>query len=408
MKSTTYLLVGGGLASAEAIKQIRRLNDSARVTLVADEDHLPYNRPPLSKGYLRGEEQRENILVSPADFYAENAVETVLGVTAQGLDPAQATVSLSNGDSIHYEKLLIATGGSPVRLKVPGADNAGAYYLRSVDDAEAIAAEAQDGRQAVIVGAGFIGMEVAASLTQKGVKVTVLEALPRVWPLFADESLADFVRRYCEERGVTFHTGDAVEAFLGDGRVTSVRTRSGRELPCDFACIGVGIRPRVELAVAGGLKTDNGIVVDERMHTSHPNIYAAGDVVNYPDPVFGKRRRVEHWGHAEHTGQVAGRNMAGEETSYDLLTYVWSDIFDLHVEFAGDEAEHDQSIVRGDMAAGSFTILYLKDGLLRAYFAVNTPAREYPIFQRLIKRKKDLAGSIAELQDPSFSVRSLL
>ncbi|MEE9286381.1 MAG: FAD-dependent oxidoreductase, partial [Dehalococcoidia bacterium] len=324
MKSTQFLLVGGGLASAEAMKQIKRLDEKADVTLVADEPHLPYNRPPLSKEYLRGEEQREKIFVAPDAFYDQQGVQRLLGVAAEGLDPAQATVSLSNGESLHYEKLLIATGGSPMRLNVPGAEQQGVYYLRTVGDSEAIGAEAGPGRRAVVVGAGFIGLEVAASLTQKGVKVTVVEALPRVWPRFAGEGLADFVQAYCQERGVTFHTGDAVEELRGDGRVASVRTRSGRELPCDFVCVGIGIRPRVELAVAGGLETENGIVVDQHMHTSHPNIYAAGDVVNYPDPVFGKRRRVEHWGHAEYTGQVAGMNMAGEERPYDLLTYIWS------------------------------------------------------------------------------------
>ncbi len=408
MRSTKYLLVGGGLACAEAIKQVRKLDPEGPVLLVGEEPHLPYNRPPLSKEFLRGESPREKLLVSPESFYRESRVETLLGVRAEGLDTAQATVTLANGESVRYDKLLVATGGSPVRLTVPGADEGGVYYLRTADDSEALRREAAPGRRAVLVGAGFIGMEVAASLAQKGVQVTVLEALPRVWPRFAGEGLAGFVQRYCEGQGVTFHTNDPVAEFKGGSRVESVLTRSGREHPCDFVCIGVGIRPRVELAEAGGLMVDNGIVVDERMRTSHPNVYAAGDVANYPDTVFGKRRRVEHWGHAEYTGQVAGMNMAGKETAYDFLTYVWSDIFDLHLEFAGDESEHDQTLVRGRMEERSFTVLYLKAGLLRAYFAVNTPSKEFPVFQRLIRRKKDLSASVAQLQDPAFNVRGLL
>ena len=179
-------------------------------------------------------------------------------------------------------------------------------------------------------------------------------------------------------------------------------------MACDLAVVGVGIRPNTALAEGAGLAVDNGIVVDEHMRASAPNVFAAGDVANYPDPIFEKRRRVEHWGHAEYSGQVAGANMAGEEMRYDLLTYVWSDIFDLHLEAAGDEGESDTSVVRGDMDAGSFTVLYLKENRMTAYFSVNTPAREFPVFQRLIRRKKDLTGRLDDLRDPGFNARELL
>ena len=408
MDSTKYLLVGGGVASSEAVKQIRRLDEQGAIVLVSDEPHVPYNRPPLSKEYLRGEEEQANLLFSPASFYDEQRVETLLGARAEGLDPAAATVTLANGRSLRYEKLLIATGGSPIKLPLPGADLPGIHYLRTMEDSEAIGREAAQGKTAVVVGGGFIGLEVAASLTQKGVAVTVVEAAPRIWPRFADETLAGFVQGYCEERGVSFKIGHAVEGFEGDARVAAVRVQDEGAVPCDFAVVGVGIRPNVQLAQAGGLAVDNGIVVDELMHASHPNVFAAGDVANYFDPVFGKRRRVEHWGHAEYSGQVAGMNIAGQEMKYDLLTYVWSDMFDLHLEFAGDEDEHDEISVRGSMEERSFTLLYLKKGLLRAYFSVNTPAKEFPVLQRLIKRKKDLSAETANLRDPSFNLRGLL
>ena len=408
MESTKYLLIGGGLACAEAAKQIRRLDERGGITMVSDEPNLPYNRPPLSKGFLRGEEEHEGLLVSNESDYREQGIETLLVVRAEGLDPAAALVSMSDGRDIRYEKLLIATGGSPVKLALPGADLPGIHYLRTLEDSRAIAAEAAPGKRAVIVGAGFIGLEVAASLTQLGVEVTVVEAMPRIWPRFADEKLASVIQGLCEERGVSFRLGQGVNGFGGDDRVSSVAIGEGDNLACDFACVGVGIRPNVQLAQAGGLDLDNGVVVDEFMHASHPNVFAAGDVANYFDPVFGKRRRVEHWGHAEYSGQVAGMNMAGEEMKYDLLTYVWSDIFDLHLEFAGDEAEHDEALVRGSVEERSFTQLYLKQGLLRAYFSINTPAKEFPILQRLIKRKKDVSGSAAELQDPEFNLRTLL
>ncbi|MBI3742754.1 MAG: FAD-dependent oxidoreductase [Chloroflexi bacterium] len=408
MQSTKYLIIGGGMAALEAAKQLRKADATASITLVSEERLVPYNRPPLSKHFLRGEMPLEKVLLAPEAWYRENNITVLLGTKGEGLDPAKATVSLSNGETCHYEKLLIATGGEPVRLtRLAGSNLGGIHYLRTVEDAQAIGAEALPGKRAVLVGAGFIGLEVAASLAKKGVQVTVLEALPHIWPKFAGAGLAGFVKRYCEERGVRFVTGDGVESFDGSGRVASVKTQS-REYPCDFVVVGVGIRPRTEVAIAGGVRVDNGIVVDEKMHTSHPNIFAAGDVVNYPDPVFGKRRRVEHWGHAEYTGQIAGMNMAGKETPYNLLTYVWSDIFDLHLEFAGDESEHDQALVRGKMEDKAFVVLYLKQHVLRAYFSVNTSAKEFPVFQRLIQRKTDLSTKLAQLQDAAFNVRGLL
>lgn len=194
----------------------------------------------------------------------------------------------------------------------------------------------------------------------------------------------------------------------GAGRVSSVKTQSGKEFPCDLVCIGAGIVPNVELAQQAGLAVDNGIVVNEYLQSSHPDIYAAGDVANYPDPFFNKRRRVEHWGHAEYCGQLAGQNMAGGQSPYGLLTYVWSDIFDLHLECAGDESEHDQILLRGQVQEMAFTALYLKKKVLKAYFAINTSAKEFPSLQRLIKHKKDLTGKEAQLQDPSVPIKSLL
>ncbi len=408
MSPAKYVLIGGGVASQEAAKQIRRVDDEASITLIGVEPHRPYNRPPLSKEFLRGDEQRENLYFSPEAFYAETRIEPVLGVRAEAIDRANGTVALSNGRRLEYHKLLIATGASPIRPSIPGIDRRGVYTLRTIEDAEAIAAEAQSGKRAVVVGAGFVGLEVAATIAQRGVAVTSVETMPQIWPRFAGPELAAHVQGYCEQRGIVFRLGDGAEGFLGGERVTGVKTKSGEDLPCDFAVVGVGVRPNVGLAESAGLPVENGIVVDEQMRTADPDIYAAGDVANYFDPTFGLRRRVEHWGHAEYSGQVAGLNMAGEETVYDLITYVWSDIFDLHLEFAGDESGHDETVVRGNMESNEFIVLTLKDRALRSYFSVNTPAREFPVFQRFIKRKTDLTGRSLELADPEFNVRGLL
>jgi NADPH-dependent 2,4-dienoyl-CoA reductase/sulfur reductase-like enzyme len=282
------------------------------------------------------------------------------------------------------------------------------YYLRTLDDSAAISAAAEQGKRAVIIGAGFIGMEIAASLTQRGIQVIVLENQPHIWPRFVDGTLADFFQDYCMQKGVVFCTREMAVEIQGKGRCSCVITKSGKEFTCDFVCIGVGIVPNVEIARDAGLAVDNGIVVNEYLQTSHPDIYAAGDVANYPDPIFGKRRRVEHWGHAEYCGQLAGQNMAGPKNKYDFLTYVWSDIFDLHLEFAGDESEQDEVIIRGRLQDKSFTILYLKQKVLKAYFSVNAGSKEFPALQRLIRQKKDLTGKEAQLQDPAFAIKQLL
>ncbi len=407
-KSVKYLLLGGGLAASQAAKQIREADTSGPIILVGEEPYIAYDRPPLSKEFLRGEKPREQLFFDPESFYRDRGIELLLGVAARELDAATKTVRLASGDALSFEKALIATGGRPVQLKIPGADLPGVHYLRTLEDSAAIAAEAIPGRHAVIIGAGFIGLELAASLTQKGVRVAVVEAAPHVWARFADAKLAGFFQEYCTRKGVAFHTNEKVSEIRGDGRPTAVVTAAGRELPCEFVCIGVGIVPNVELARQAGLAVDNGVVVNEFLQTSHPDIYAAGDVARYLDPVFGKRRRVEHWGHAEYTGQLAGRNMAGAREPYDLLTYVWSDIFDLHLEFAGDESEHDQVLVRGRREDGAFTVLYLKQGALRAYFAINGDSKELPILQRLIRARTSLVGREEQLQDPGIAVDGLL
>lgn len=408
MKSTKHLLIGGGLACGQAAKQLREVDPDSSIALVGEEPYVPYDRPPLSKEFLREEKPRDTLFFDPEPYFHEQGIDLVLGVAVRQLDLASKTATLVDGDTIAFEKALIATGGRPVRLKVPGGDLPGVHYLRTLDDSAAIAAEAGRGKRAVLIGAGFIGMEVAASLTQRGVHVTVIEAQPHIWPRFADATLAGFFQDYCAQRGVTFLTNDLVTEIRGKSRPAAVITRSGKELPCDFVCVAVGIVPNVELAREAGLTVENGVVVNEYLQSSHPDVYAAGDVANYVDPVFGKRRRVEHWGHAEYCGQLAGQNMAGARNRYDLLTYVWSDIFDLHLEFAGDESEQDQVLLRGRFEDRSFTVLYLKQHALTAYFAINTGAKEFPALQRLIRTKKDLTGKEAQLRDPTVAMKGLL
>jgi 3-phenylpropionate/trans-cinnamate dioxygenase ferredoxin reductase subunit len=408
MNSSKYLLIGGGLASSQAAKELRKNDTGGSITLVGEEAYVPYDRPPLSKEFLRGEKTREELLFDPERYFHDHRIALLLGLAVRQLDQIRKTAVLSNNDTITFEKALIATGGRPVRLPVPGADLEGVHYLRTIDDSLAIAAEASHGKRAIVVGGGFIGMEVAASLTQRGVQVTVIEMEKHLWPRFADEKLAGFFQGYCEKKGVVFLTNTRVSEIRGNGRPSSVLTASGQDLPCDFVCIGAGIILNTELAQEAGLTVQNGVLVNEHLESSHPGIYAAGDVANYWDPVFNKRRHVEHWGHAEYCGQLAGRNMTGAHEKYDLLTYVWSDIFDLHLEFAGDESEHDQVLLRGGMEDASFAVLYFKQHALRAYFGINLNAKDLPLLQRLIRQKTILSGKETQIQDPGIPLKSLL
>jgi NADPH-dependent 2,4-dienoyl-CoA reductase/sulfur reductase-like enzyme len=403
-----YLLIGGGVASYNAARQIRRADATGSILIACQEPVAPYDRPPLSKEYLRGEKTSAELAYESIDDLRSENIGLALNTAIESIDSAGKTARDASGAVIRFDKALIATGGRPVQLSLPGVDLRGVHYLRTLADADGIAAEATQGRAAVVIGGGFIGVELAGSLVERGLSVTVIEALPRIWARFAEEELSGFIQRYCADRGVAFRTETSVAALKGSGTVSEVITGTGDSMPADLVCIGVGIRPNVELASDAGLTVDNGIVVDEFLRTSNPAIYAAGDVINYFDAIAGRRRRVEHWGHAEYSGQIAGKNMAGESVPYDFLSYVWSDIFDLHLEFAGDESDHDQVLLRGAFDDKSFAMLYLKNGRLSAFYAINASDRDLGSLRRLIQTKKDLSGRQADLQNPESNVRDLL
>ncbi len=407
MESTKYLLIGGGLASSRAADQIRKHDPDGSILLVSDEAHPPYDRPPLSKEFLRRERGPEALLYHTAEDLASRKIDLRLETRIEALDTSRHVASTDDGQHIQFDRALIATGGRPVRLGLPGEDLPGVHYLRTLEDARAIAAAAEQPGDVVIIGAGFIGLEAAASLTQLGMRVTVIEMAPRVWPRFADPAVSAYFERHCSARGVTFVTNEVAASIRGPDRARSVVTESGDEYAGDVVLVSAGIVPNIELAQAADLVTDDGIVVDGDMRTSAEGVFAAGDIVNYPDPVFG-RRRVEHWGHAEHSGQVAGINMAGGAQQYTMMSYVWSDVFDLHLEFAGDETRHDRTLMRGDLDGGSFIQLCLQDQHLTAYFSVNGPKKEFLPLQKLMRQRVDLTGKEAALRDPEYRIRELL
>jgi 3-phenylpropionate/trans-cinnamate dioxygenase ferredoxin reductase subunit len=375
-----------------------------RVVLVGEELHLPYERPPLSKEYLRGELAFEQALVRAFDFYADHDIETRLGVRAVRLDPAARIVELAGGERLQYEKVLIATGARNRRPDIAGLGLEGVFDLRTVDDADRIRAEARPGRNAVVVGMGFIGSEVAASLRQLDVEVAVVAPGSAPLERVLGEEVGDVLAEIHREKGVGLLFGDSVDAFEGSNRVERVVTRAGRTIECDFAVIGVGVEPAAELAVATGVELDNGIVVDEYCRTSVEGVYAAGDVANHYHPVFERRIRVEHWDNALKHGPAAARNMVGKDEAYEDIPWFWSDQYDTNLQYAGFHTSWDELVVRGSLEERSFVAFYCTAGRVLAAVAVNRGKdlrRSIP----LIKARRPVQP--AKLRHPDIDLRTL-
>jgi 3-phenylpropionate/trans-cinnamate dioxygenase ferredoxin reductase subunit len=365
VKSQRFVIVGAALAGASAAAALREGGFDGEIILIGAETQLPYNRPPLSKGYLRGQDRFEDQLVNPAAYYPEHRVTLRLGVRAEAVDPTRKVVSLERGEEVRYDRLLVATGGRNRTLAAPGAELPGIFQLRTVEDCDRIRASATPGRRAVVVGLGFIGSEVAASLRQMGIEVTAVEGHPVPLARVLGPEVGGVLAGIHREKGVELVLEDSVAAFEGAGRVERVRTKKGRVLECDFVVAGIGIVPNAELLAAAGATVDNGVLVDEHCRTSLPDVYAAGDVANHLHPVFG-RLRVEHWNNGDRQGRAAARAMLGGPEPYDYLHSFWSDQYEHVVEYIGFAPAWDRLVFRGDPASRRFLGFYLKDGVVRA------------------------------------------
>jgi 3-phenylpropionate/trans-cinnamate dioxygenase ferredoxin reductase subunit len=365
MTADRIVIVGASLAGGSAAAALREGGFQGEITLIGAEKHLPYNRPPLSKGYLRGQDRFEDQLVNPAAFYGEQHIALKLGARATAIDPGRRTVTLEGGEALPYDRLLVTTGGRNRTLTTPGADLPGIFQLRTVDDCDRIRAVAIAGRRAVVVGMGFIGSEVTASLRQRGVEVTAIENHPVPLARVLGSEVGGVLAAIHREKGVDLVVEDTVAAFEGQDRVEGVRTEKGRALPCDFVVAGIGIVPNVELLAAAGAGVDNGVLVDERCRTSLPDVYAAGDVANHLHPIFG-RLRVEHWNNGFQQGRAAARAMLGDPAPYDYIHTFWSDQYEHSIQYVGFAAEWDRLVFRGQPSSRKFLGFYLKDGIVRA------------------------------------------
>jgi 3-phenylpropionate/trans-cinnamate dioxygenase ferredoxin reductase subunit len=399
-----YVVVGASLTGATAAIALRAEGVEGSVTLIGAEPEPPYERPPLSKGYLRGEAPFEKAQVRPLAYYADHGIDTVFGARATRIDASERIVELDNGRRVSFDALLVATGVRNRLLSIPGSDLPGIYNLRTVGDADRIREEMSPGRRAVVVGMGFIGSEVAASLRKTGLDVVAID--PGKAPLFrvlgetVGRTLADLHRAH----GVRTIFEDTVAAFEGAGRVSAVVTKKGLRLECDFAVVGIGVVPVTEWLDGTGVQIDNGVVVDEYCQTNVPGIYAAGDVANHYHPVFGRHMRVEHWQNAIKQGTAAARNMLGKRIPYDEIHWFWSDQYETNLQYAGFHTTWDELIVRGDLGSGNYLACYLNKGVIDAAVGLNRP-KDVRRIMPLIKTRG--AVNRVDLQDERVDLRTL-
>jgi 3-phenylpropionate/trans-cinnamate dioxygenase ferredoxin reductase subunit len=374
MADTTVVIVGASHAAVQAIETLRREGHTGRIVLVGDEPSLPYNRPPLSKKYFSGELERERLLLRSAHFYEQAKVEVKLGVRATAIDRTDQRLRLSDGTELRYDKLLLCIGSRNRQLDVPGKDLRGIHYLRTMADVDDIRGEIGAAKRLVVVGAGYIGLEAAASARHLGLDVTVLEMADRPMNRVVAPEISAYYQSRHEREGVHLLCNMAVTSFVGtdDARVSAVACGE-REFPCDLVIVGVGILPESTLAASAGLRCDNGISVDETCQTSDPNIYAAGDCTCHPSVRYGRRLRLESVDNAVEQARTAASNICGKPARHEHVPWFWSDQYDLKLQIAGLSTGYDQTVIRGDPDGGKFALYYLAQGELLAVDAVNSP-----------------------------------
>ena len=405
--SARYVLIGGGLASATAAENIRKYDLKGGILIVGSEKHLPYHRPPLSKEYLRGEAKVEDVLpVQTEEWYAQNAVTLLTGTKAVGANTKTKTVTLDNGDTVSYEKLLLATGSSPKTLDVPGMDGPNVRLLRTWEDSDALRAHL--GQKIILVGGGYIGVEVAADFLTKGGQATIIEPTDHLWSKFASPEYGAFLKKKLETAGAEIILGDEVTEITPSG----VQTKSGRTLDGDLVLVAVGVKPNLEMAQAAGLNVDekkNGVLVNEFLQASAPDVYAAGDIAGFQDPVLGKQWRVEHWNNAFWHGEIAGANMAGQKIAYNHVANFFSDELDIHFELFGDPQGGKGGLFHGDPDSNRFDELYLDDNnRIVMVISVNPPKELYNTLEKLARTRPDVDDLKEEIRSADFDLDLLL
>ncbi|MBU3070786.1 FAD-dependent oxidoreductase [Aestuariicella sp. G3-2] len=405
--SKTCIIIGASHAAAQLAPSLRQEGWEGKILVIGDEPYMPYHRPPLSKAVLSGEKKIDDLLIRAQALYDKNDIEFKLNTRVANINRAHKSLTLTNGEVLNYDKLALCTGSRVRTVSLPGVDLDGIHYLRDMKDTESIQQEIAAGKNAVIVGGGYIGLETAASLKKMGMNVTVLEMAPRVLARVTAPALSEFYTRVHSDEGVIIKTGIAVSGFEGsNGRVEKVTCGDGTSLPADLVVIGVGIVPNVELAEAAGLTVENGIVVDEFARTNDPDIVAAGDCANHPNALYGERLRLESVPNATEQAKSAAASICGKETAYHALPWFWSDQYDLKLQIAGLSQGYDQVVIRGDKDnTRSFVAFYLKEGKLISADCVNRP-QEFMISKRLISTGAEVDPE--RLADESIKPKDLV
>ena len=406
MSSTrTIVIVGASLAGVNAAEALRSRGFDGRVVLIGDEPEHPYQRPPLSKHYLSGQADLDDVYLHGTSWYDEQGVEVRASTTVSALDPAAHQVVLAGGERLDYSKLLLTTGASPRRLDLPGAELNGVHYLRTLADTERLKTAAAKATSVAVIGAGWIGAEVTASLRHLGLPVTLLDVATVPLERVLGAEVGSIYRDLHTEHGVTMLMDSSTASLHGKGHVQEIRTTDGRVIQADLVVVGVGATPRTQLAAAAGLTVDNGILVDEQLRTSDPDIYAAGDVANAWHPLYGQHLRVEHWANAQNQGLAVAGSILGDPTPYERIPYFFSDQYDLGMEYSGHPAKWDQVVFRGDPAKREFVAFWLYQGVVVAGMNANVWDVTTAI-QQLIRTKAVVEPT--RLADPDIALDSLL
>ncbi len=409
MKEFDYVIVGGGLAAASAVDGIREVDREGTIGVFTDEPDPPYHRPPLSKEYFQTPEAPRDLLhVKPSGWFENQSGVTLFTRTRiERLDPSGLTAFGAEKAIARGQRVLLAMGGRPRTLDVPGAELEGVATLRTAADSEKIRTAARHANRVVLVGAGFIGMELASSLKKMDVDPIVVDIRERVWSTVFPEAVCNFLKRYFEERGVPFLLGSGVRAFEGEGRLQRVVLETGEEIPADLAVVGVGMDPNTELAEAAGVAVADGIIVDSFAETTEAHVYAAGDVARFPDPVFGDLTRTEHWDHARAHGKLAGRNMAGARDPYDHVPYFFSHVFDLGINVFGRPETADRTIVSGELDSGRSVVYCVTEGRLSGTILINAnDAMEE--CRNLVRQRPGVDDLLERLENPDTEIGELV
>ncbi len=399
------VIVGANMAGASAAETLRRSGYAGAITLLGAEPELPYERPPLSKEWLRGSTPTAKLHPRDAAFYAEQRITLRTGTRAVALDTARQVLTLEDGSTLPWDHLVLATGTVPRTLNIPGADLPGIHLLRTLADGRAIQAELQAGRRLVVIGAGFIGAEMAASARSMGLTVTVLEVLPVPLRRVLGDELGQIYADLHRAHGVDMRLGTGVAAFMGDDRVTAVLTDQGERIACDLVVVGVGVRPATDWLADSGVALENGVLTDQYCATNIPGVVAAGDVANWWHPLYGTRMRLEHFDNALKQGAAAARTLLGQREEYVPIPYFWSDQYDVHMQYLGYAATWDRIIYRGDVVGYDGSVWYMRGDVPQAALLLNRQ-REMVTARRLLAARA--AVDSTGLADPNHDLRTLL